>query len=154
MLSAILVVLWILLMDSMHPGVLILGAFQAIVLPWYTRVFWPDPLKIHRINVLLRFIPLFLWDVVVANMNVAWLILNFPRRPRPTFVSIPLELTNPYAIVTLMNVISLTPGTVSSQLSSDRRTLLVHGIDVEDQRALIEQIKNRYEKPIQEIFEC
>lgn len=153
-LSAMLVALWLLLMDSTHPGVLVLGVFQGVLLPWFTRVFWPDTVKIHGVKVLLRFIPLFLWDVVIANIGVAWLILNFRRKPRPAFVSIPLKLRNPYAIVTLMNVISLTPGTVSSQLSSDRRTLLVHSVDVADQHALVERIRKRYEKPIQEIFEC
>jgi multicomponent K+:H+ antiporter subunit E len=48
----------------------------------------------------------------------------------------------------------LTPGTVSAKLSEDRRTLLVHTLDVDDEAALVAEIKQRYETPLKEIFEC
>ncbi|MCY1543414.1 multicomponent Na+:H+ antiporter [compost metagenome] len=54
----------------------------------------------------------------------------------------------------LASVISLTPGTVSVDFSDDRKTLLVHGLDVPDEAAMVHEIKTRYEAPLLEIFAC
>ena len=51
-------------------------------------------------------------------------------------------------------VIGVQAGTVSADVSEDRRTLLIHALDVDDQDAMIRQIKQRYERPLKEIFEC
>jgi multicomponent K+:H+ antiporter subunit E len=85
---------------------------------------------------------------------VARLILGPMRRLRPAFITLPVDLSNNFAIVVLTNTISLTPGTVSADLSIDRRSLLIHVLDVEDEAQLIAHIKYRYERPLQEIFEC
>ena len=58
------------------------------------------------------------------------------------------------AISMLVCVVSLTPGSVSADLSADRRTLLVHALDVPDEAALIAEIKSRYEAPLKEVFPC
>jgi multicomponent K+:H+ antiporter subunit E len=54
----------------------------------------------------------------------------------------------------LASVISLTPGTVSADLSDDRKTLLVHGLNVVDEAAAVAEIKQRYEAPLLEVFTC
>jgi multicomponent K+:H+ antiporter subunit E len=101
-----------------------------------------------------RFVLVVHWDILTANMAVAILILGPPRRLRPGFVELPLDLTDEFAITLLASTISLTPGTVSADVSEDRRTLLIHALDVDDQDAMIRQIKQRYERPLKEIFEC
>jgi len=73
---------------------------------------------------------------------------------RPGFVWFPVALTDPFAITVLASTISLTPGTVSVDLSEDARHLLIHSIDLDDAQALVDQIKQRYEGPLQEIFQC
>jgi multicomponent K+:H+ antiporter subunit E len=95
-----------------------------------------------------------LWDIIIANLTVARLILGPTARLRPAFIRLPLELRHEFAIVVLANTLALTPGTVSSDLSPDRRTLLIHALDVEDPEQTIARIKQRYEKLRQEIFEC
>ncbi len=65
-----------------------------------------------------------------------------------------MELTDDLAISMLVSIITLTPGTCSADLSADRRTLLVHGLDVPDPQTLIADIKARYEAPLKEIFPC
>ncbi|MNE59191.1 Na(+)/H(+) antiporter subunit E [compost metagenome] len=102
---------------------------------------------------LLRFIGLVLYDIVVANLQVARLVVGPTRTLRPAFVEIPLELTDDLPITILASVITLTPGTVSADLSADRRTLLVHGLDVPDPAGLVADIKARYEAPLKEIFQ-
>jgi multicomponent K+:H+ antiporter subunit E len=152
--SVVLLVTWVLLARSTAPFVLVGGAILAFFVPLVTSEFWPDQPRIHRPGALLRFLPVFTWDVLVANVKVAWLIVNVARKLEPRWIVIPLDLTDPYAITTLANVISLTPGTVSAEVGPDRKTLLVHCLDVEDEEKEIAFIKRRYEAPIREIFQC
>lgn len=154
MLSLTLVVVWLLLANSVHPRMIALGVILGVAIPLFTRGFWPDRPRICSVSALLRFLPVFLWDVVIANIQVAWLIVNVRRDLKPTWIVIPLDITDPYAITSLANVISLTPGTVSSEFGPGRRTLLVHCLDADDPEAVISHIKHRYERPLKEIFEC
>jgi multicomponent K+:H+ antiporter subunit E len=66
---------------------------------------------------------------------------------------VPLDLRSELGISLLANTISLTPGTVSSWLSPDRQSLVVHGLDVRDPEGLVTTIKRRYESPLREVFE-
>jgi multicomponent K+:H+ antiporter subunit E len=95
-----------------------------------------------------------LWDILVANVVVAWIVLFKPNaRMRPTWVSIPLDIRTPEAITLLAGTITLTPGTVSADLSSEGHSLLVHCLDADDADAVRDQIKQRYERRLKEIFE-
>lgn len=152
--SAIILVMWLLLADDPGPGSALMGAALGVAVPLFARVFLPVRPELRSAVALARFLPRFVWDVVVANFEVAYLILSLRRRVRPHWLVIPLELEDPHAITTLANVISLTPGTVSSELGPGRRTLLVHALDVEDPDEEIARIKSRYEEPLKEIFEC
>lgn len=152
--SGVILVLWVLLVNRLHPGTVLMGAALAVAVPLFARVFLPVRPRLCSAVALARFLPRFLWDVAVANFQVAYLILRPGRTVRPHWLVIPLELRDPHAITTLANVISLTPGTVSSELGPGRRTLLVHALDVDDPEAEVERIKARYEHPLKEIFEC
>ena len=87
-----------------------------------------------------------------SNIVVAMQVLGPERRITPGFIWIPLDVANIHGIAALTSIITLTPGTVSSVLSDDRRHLLVHVLHLEDADAVIAHIKNRYEKPLMEIF--
>jgi len=152
--SLVLLVVWLLLNNTLSAGHILLGSVIALVLPWATAGFWADQLHLHKPGLALRFLLLVLWDITVANIQVAKLILSPRRKLRPAFVHYPLDIDNDFAITVLAATISLTPGTVSIDVSSDHRTLLVHGLDVDDEAALIADIKSRYEAPIKEIFGC
>ena len=110
--------------------------------------------RIRNLPRLLGFVVVVLYDIVVANVSVAIKVLGPLRSIRPGFVELPLELEDDFAIALLASTISLTPGTVSADVSPDRRTLLIHGLDVDDAAALVAEIKQRYERPLKEIFEC
>jgi multicomponent K+:H+ antiporter subunit E len=152
-LSLVLFGVWLMLSRSLSPGAIVLAAVLAVTIPYFTSAFWPGRPKVKRMGALIRFMPVFLWDVLVANLRVAWLIVNVARALKPRWLVIPLDITNPYAITMLANVISLTPGTVSAEVGADRKTLLVHALDVDDPEEEIATIKRRYERPIKEIFE-
>lgn len=153
-LSVFLLLIWMLIMNSVSAGTWLLGLVLAWGIPQLTDVFWPNPPKLHRPLVLLRFALRVLFDIAVANMEVAKLVVGSNSKLQPGFVEYPLELTDDFAISLLASTISLTPGTVSADISDDRRVLLVHALTVDDEQALIETIKRRYERPLMEVFEC
>ncbi len=154
LLSLFLWLVWLLLVNSVAPGQLLLGAVLAAGLPLLTGRFWPDHPPLHNPWKMLRYIAVLLWDIVLANLAVARRILGPTHQLRPAFIQLPLDLHNDFAISVLASTISLTPGTVSSDLSPDRQFLLIHALDVEDEASLVAQIKQRYEQPLKEIFEC
>jgi multicomponent K+:H+ antiporter subunit E len=153
-LSATLLVIWLLLMNQITAGQIVLGIILSLVIPLFTRAFWPQRPHFRHLGVLLKLAVRVALDILIANISAARLILGPRSALRPGFVSIPLELTDPYAIAILANVISLTPGTVSANLSTDAKYLLVHALDSSDEAALFAHIKQHYERPLKEIFEC
>lgn len=153
-LSVSLLIGWLLLMNSVSFGNLIMAALLACLIPWLTHVFWPRSPHRLRFGQLLVFVCRVLSDILLANLQVAKLILGPRRQLRPAFVHYPLQLQQDFSISVLASTISLTPGTVSADISPDRSTLLIHGLDVGDEQALIDHIRQRYEEPIREIFEC
>lgn len=153
-LSLMLWLLWLLLSNDFSAGQALLGLLFAWLVPLVTRPFWLARPAIRHPGKLLAFLLLVHRDIVIANLAVARLILGSPTRLKPAFVEVPLELDNPLLITVLASIVSLTPGTVSADVSADRRTLLVHGLDVDDPQALAATIKQRYEAPLKEIFGC
>ena len=150
--SVLLAVIWLLLAASWSPGNILLAVLAGWGLPFLTSELWPRRTPLARPLGMVRYVVTVLYDIVVANVVVALLILGPQRRLRPGFVVYPLTLEDRLAITVLANTISLTPGTVSADVSLTRRALLIHALDVEDEQALIESIRERYEKPLQEIF--
>ena len=93
-----------------------------------------------------------LFDIISANINVAFLILGPVKTLRPAFVKVPLDLTHDLPITMLASTVSLPPGTVSEvypfpeTLSDEeeiqQRYLLIHVLDLDDEQALIDTIKH------------
>ena len=69
------------------------------------------------------------------------------------FICYPLELEHPLAISVLVSTISLTPGTVGADVSDDNKLILIHSLDADDEQAVIDTIRTRYEKPLLEMFQ-
>jgi multicomponent K+:H+ antiporter subunit E len=163
--SLLLFVVWLLLNNSLAPGHLILAAFLAVVIPLVVSPFSTKQPRIVKPGLALRHLLLVLYDIITANVQVAILILGPTKRLTPGFVKIPLDLTHSMPITILASTVSLTPGTVSAEvyplsesLSEDQiieqRFLLIHVLNLTDEQALINTIKQRYEAPLMEIFQC
>ncbi|MGU3391265.1 Na+/H+ antiporter subunit E [Sphingomonas sp. M1A8_2b] len=152
-LSATMLIVWLLLTNSVTVGDIVLGLVFALVLPKFTEPFWPDRPRLRFGATLIAFLAVVLFDIVTANIHVARLILFRRNRDlRSRWLVIPIDLTTPEAITILAATISLTPGTVSSDVSADGRALLVHALDVADEAAEIARIKTRYEARLLRIF--
>ena len=153
LLSLALLVSWPVLNQSWSIGQWLLGAVLAFTIPWTTRNLRESRPILHRPGMILKLLAVFLHDIVVANIEVAIRILGPESKIHPRFVWIPLELKDPHAIVTMACIISMTPGSLSSELSEDHRYLMVHLLNVDDEVAAIAQMKARYEVPLIAIFE-
>jgi len=152
-LSVVCVGVWLLLVNSVSLGSIVFGAILGFAIPFFARRFWETKPLVRRWGPLVRLFPLFIWDVIVANVAVAFLVLNVGRTPRAHWIVIPLDITNEYAILTLGSMITMTPGTVTAKLTPDRSKMLVHVLDTDDPAAEVRTIKERYERPLKEIFE-
>jgi multicomponent K+:H+ antiporter subunit E len=152
--SALLFVVWLLLNGTVSIGHCVLGALLALAIPWFTDALRADKPRLRRPLVALRLGAVVLLDIVRSNIEVARRILGPQAAIRPGFVWVPLTLTDPHAIVTLAAIVTMTPGTLSADLSEDCRHLLVHALHLDDEAALIESIRLRYEAPLRQIFEA
>lgn len=152
-LSAMLVMVWMLLVNELTFGALFLALVFGVLVPLFTSRFWPDRPRVRFGRDAAGYLAIVLFDIVVANLQVAWIILTRRNRDlRSTWLVIPLELRSPEAVTALAGTISLTPGTVSSDISASGRALLVHAIDVEDPVAEVARIKRRYEARLLKVF--
>lgn len=153
LLSLLLTLTWLLLNNSLAPGQLLLGLLLGWAIPRLAWVFWPEPLPIHKPWLLARLVTRVFYDMLLANIAVAKLVLG-RRPPNPVFVEMPLRLRNDFAISLLANIVCLTPGTLVARLSADRQRFVIHALDVTDAKALIVEIQDRYETLLYEVFEC
>lgn len=152
-LSLFLLTIWLLLNNTIAFGHILLGGTLAILIPFITAGFWPEEVPIQKPFAVFRFVIIVMWDIVVANFTVAKLILMPTRRLRPAFISMPLDIRSPLGISILANTISLTPGTVSCELTADHKVLLIHSLHVDDIDGSIKEMKQRYERPLMEILQ-
>ena len=151
--SAALALSWIAL-NELSAAHVALAVVLAVSIPLVTRQFLEEMPRGRRPLRALQLLARVVLDVVVANVAVARLVLGHMDNPKPAFVEVPLALTDRHAITLLATIVSMTPGTVSSALSPDARTLYVHALSVDDSGALVTSIKDRYESLLMEIFEC
>lgn len=150
----VLTVLWLLLVNTFNLGHVLLGLFLGWAIVHLCGDFLLNVPRVRKPLGLLLFIGKVFYDIVVANMQVVRLVLGPKSRLQPAFVEVPVEIDNEFVLSALACIISLTPGTVSANISSDHKTLLVHGLDVPDRDELVAAVKSRYEAPLLEIFEC
>ncbi|EAQ23648.1 Na+/H+ antiporter subunit E [Roseovarius sp. 217] len=153
-LTLALIVVWQMLVNKLTFGNLVLGTILGLIIPVITSPYWPNRPRLSSLPRIVEYVLIVLWDICVANVQVAMIILfKTNANTKPAWISIPLELRTPEAITVLAGTITMTPGTVSSDLSADGRSLLVHCLDAPDPDAVRDDIKARYERRLMEIFE-
>jgi len=153
LLTLLLAAVWILLQNQFSAGMAVFGLILGIIFTKITAIWWPErPGKIH-LGKMISYALVVIWDILVANIEVAWIVLTKPNsKLKPAWIVIPLDLKEPEAITVLAGTITLTPGTVSADLSDEGHSLLVHALHTEDSDAVRDEIKQRYEARLKEIF--
>jgi multicomponent K+:H+ antiporter subunit E len=153
-LSALLFIVWFLLVNNPKIGSIVMAGVLAIAIPLLTHAYWPDRPKIKSMPAFLSYLLLVLWDIILANIAVAKIILFMPRdRIQSAWIPVPIDLRTPEAITMLAGTITMTPGTVTADMSACGRVLLIHSLHAPDPDAIRDDIKIRYEARLKRIFE-
>ena len=154
LLSAAILALWLLLNQTVSLGHVLLGGIVALVGSWALTLLEPPKARIRRPGVILRLFFSVLVDILRSNIAVARIVLGLGARERSSgFVHIPLDLRDPYGLAVLACIITATPGTLWASFNPATGMLMIHVLDLIDKREWVETIKNRYERPLREIFE-
>ncbi|SON54857.1 Na(+)/H(+) antiporter subunit E [Hartmannibacter diazotrophicus] len=96
---------------------------------------------------------LFFWELVLSGIRVMRVVIKPDMKLNPGFIAFPLTVTRDFEITLLANLITLTPGTLSVDVSEDRRFIYVHCIDVPDPDAVVADIRSGFEAKIIEAFQ-
>lgn len=154
LLSVVLLIVWLGLVNKVTLGNVVLGAILGIAVPMLTSPYWPNRPRVRSPLRAAEYALVVLWDIIVANVQVAMIILFKPNgRIRSHWITVPLDLTSAEAITVLAGTITMTPGTVSVTFSADIHSILVHCLHTDDPAAVKANIKSRYEARLKEIFE-
>jgi multicomponent Na+:H+ antiporter subunit E len=105
-----------------------------------------------KVRQVLGFALFFLWELFKANLRVTFEVLTVQHHMRPGVVAIPLDVKTDQEITLLANLITLTPGTLSLDVSTDRRVLYVHGMYIDDPDEFARSIKEGFERRVLEVM--
>lgn len=153
-LTVSLTVVWIMMSNTLTLNALVFGLLLGLAIPIATAPYWPDRPTLRNAPMIIEYTLVVLRDIVIANIIVAKIILFKKNEDmKPAWVEIPLDLKTPEAITALAGTITMTPGTLSADMSNEGHSLLVHCLDAPDPDAVRDQIKQDYERRLMEIFE-
>lgn len=119
---------------------------------WITKPLYPPTNYFTRVVRWLRLFAFFGMELLASSTMVLVEVLRPKPAARPGIVAVPLDVTDDLAITLVANLISLTPGTLSLEVSADHRYLYVHVMFLEDPAAEIRKIKEGMEKRVMEAF--
>ncbi|HRO26897.1 MAG TPA: Na+/H+ antiporter subunit E [Luteimonas sp.] len=151
-LTLTVIVFWLLLVSEVNLAQFSLALVLGLVIPIYAARIDREFARIGSLRPLPKLAVVLLIDIVMSNLRVARQVLGRESKLHSAFIWYPLDIGNIHGISALACCITLTPGTVTAALSDDRRYLLVHVLDLDDEATLVADIKRRYERPLMEIF--
>nr|WP_208103273.1 Na+/H+ antiporter subunit E [Rubellimicrobium sp. CFH 75288] len=150
-LNVFLALAWAALSEDVTPGTLAAGFVMGFVTLWALRPLFGVPRTYFlRTFFVLRLLVMFLWELLVSSLQVAWDVITPGQGSRPALLEVPLAVQGELGILLLTNLISMTPGTLSVDVSDDRQTLLVHAMFAENPDAIRRQIKTGMERWVME----
>jgi multicomponent Na+:H+ antiporter subunit E len=152
--NIVLAVVWAALVASFTLPSLIVGFALGFVALWLAQPLFDQRqgyfLRVWRI---LRLTGYFLYELIVSSVRVAWDVVTPKHLSNPAIVEMPLDAKSDLEILLVTNLISLTPGTLSLDVTPDRKTLIVHAMFADDPEALVRDLKDGMERKVREVFE-
>jgi len=150
---AFLVFAWVAVTGEVTVGNLLEGAVLAGLLVLLLRIPVRRRVRLEQVPKALGLLLYFLKEIVLSNAAVARSLLSPVSSLSPGIVAVPLDLKSDAGITVLANLVTLTPGTLSLDVSPDRTTLYVHALHVEDPEAFRREVKEGFERRVKEVFE-
>lgn len=152
-LNVVLAFVWGALMGNFEPAYLLFGYVLGYIILWLFQKSPGSQKYFKEVPLVIEFVLFLLWEIVVSNVRLTITILSPHPQLRPAVIAVPLDIKSEIGIVMLANMITLTPGTLSLDISSSRKTLYVHVFDLDDPEDFIYKIKNNFERRVMEIVE-
>lgn len=152
--NLLLALMWAAVTSDLSRGNLLLGfGLGFLVLAVSQRAVGAET-YIRRVRQALRLGAFFLWELILANLRVAYDVVRPRFRMQPGVVAVPLDATTDAEITLLANLITLTPGSVALEVSSDGRALYVHTMYVTDgdPEKVRREIKEGFERRVLEVL--
>ena len=150
---AFLVFAWVAVTGEISVANLLEAAVLAGLLVLLLRVPLRRRFRLGKVPKALGLLLYFLKEILLSNAAVARSLLSPVSSLSPGIVAVPLDLKSDAGITVLANLITLTPGTLSLDVSPDRTTLYVHALRVEDLDAFRREVKEGFERRVKEVFE-
>lgn len=94
----------------------------------------------------------FIKELFIANIRIAWELLTPGLSIKPAIIAMPLDAKTDAEITLIASLITLTPGTLSMEVSEDKSTLFIHAIYCDDEEALIQELKQGFERKVLEVL--
>jgi multicomponent Na+:H+ antiporter subunit E len=150
--NLLLALIWASVTERFTIGNFIVGFWLGyLVLSITDRAFGPSNYFMKVLQVT-RFVLFFIWELILANLRVAYDVLTPQHYMRPGVIAIPLDAKTDEEINLLANLITLTPGTLSLDVSVDRRVLYIHAMYIDDVETLKKEIKDGFEERVLEVL--
>jgi len=134
-------------------SVFFLGFALGYVILWVTSPLYPETRYFKKLPKTIHLVLYFLKELLVSNLRVLWDVITPRHISRPGIIGVPLSARTDLEIFMVANLLSLTPGTLSVDLSEDRKILFVHVMFLEDAQAAKAGIKNGLEKRVLEVMQ-
>jgi len=154
LLNLLLAFVWAGLWGSFTLFQLVVGFHVGFVTLWIAQPLFGGPsgyfLRAYRV---VRLILFFLYDLIVSSIQVAYDVLTPTDHSNPAILEMPLDVKSDIEILLVTNLISLTPGTLSLDVTPDRKTLIVHAMFADDPEEVIASLKSGMERMVKEVFE-
>jgi multicomponent Na+:H+ antiporter subunit E len=146
MLNVLLMALWISGTGVFTYANALLGFVIGFITLYWLRGLLGDTTYFRKVPLGFWFTLLFLWEVVKSNLRVAWDVVTPQTLRQPGIVAVPLDAKTDIEITVLANLLTLTPGSLSVDVSADRRVLYVHAMFAEHPETVRQEIKTRFER--------
>ena len=148
-LNLVLTLVWAGLLGGITPINLLSGFIVSHLLLWLvTRGRGGHAAYFSKLPRLAGFLGYYLWELLVSNAIIAYDVLTPVHHMKPGVIGIPIDAETDFEITVLANLITMTPGTLSLDISPDRKTLYVHAMYIRDPEALRAGIKQNLERRV------
>ena len=144
--NLILAIIWTGLMGELTLLNLTSGFVLGYLALWLIQPLTGASGYFFRVFAWLRLIVMFHYELILSSLTVAWDVLTPRHRARPAIIDVPLDVKTDAGILLVTNLITLTPGTLSLDVSEDRKTLKVHAMFADDPEALCHELKSGMER--------
>jgi multicomponent Na+:H+ antiporter subunit E len=153
LLNILLSIAWAALLGEFTTANMITGFVLGFAALWVMEYAISGTNYLIKLRQVVSLIAVFIWALIQSNIRVAISVLSPLDKMCPGIIALPLDIESDAEITTLANMITLTPGTLSLDVSNDKRVLYVHGMHVYDLEEFKRDIKDGFERKVKEAYE-